>query len=156
MKSLTTLTTLFYFTTVKTTSLTTLTTLFCFIIINIESLTMLNTLFYFTAINMKSLTTLTTLFKSITIKMKPLTALTTMFYQNFMQNVWLHSLRCFTSLLLTRDIALLLLRCPYPSSIFLPWNFSVSIKVVYATVISPSGSSVESYMLYYPHLDVFS
>ena len=64
-------------------------------------------------------------------------------------NLWLRSLCCFTSLLLTQEITLLSLHCPYPSSIFLPRNFSVSIKFVCATVISPSGSSVESYMLYY-------
>ena len=105
--------------------------------------------------------------KSIAIKMKSLAALPTLFYQNFMQNLWLWLLRCLNSLLLkwnlglssigcftllqlTLDIALLSLWCSYPSSIFLLRNFSVSIKDLCATVISLSGSSVESYMLYYP------
>ena len=65
-------------------------------------------------------------------------------------NLWLCSLRCFTSLLLTRGIALLSLRCSFPSRIFLPRNFNVSIKFICATVISSWGSSVESYVLYYP------
>ena len=54
----------------------------------------------------------------------------------------LRSLLCFT-LLLTLTKPLLSTKC------FLSRNFSVSIKFVFATVISPSGISVELYMLYY-------
>ena len=58
-------------------SLTTLTTLFYFAItIKMKSLAMLTALFYFTTIKMKSLATLTTLFKFTTIKMKSLSTLT--------------------------------------------------------------------------------
>ena len=148
-------------------SLTALTTLCYFIAIKKKSLTTLTTLFYFTTINIKSLTKLTTLFATIPIKIKSLTGPPTLFYQKFMQNFWLCLLRCLNSLLLkwnlglssigcftllqlTLDIALLSLWCSYPSSIFLLRNFSVTIKDVCATVISLSGSSVESYMLYYP------
>ena len=101
MKFLPTLTTLFYFTTIKMKSLTTLTTLF-----------------YFTTIKMKSLTTLTTLFKFTTIDPRDRTTVTT---------------------------PTLSIKYFFPTR-----NFSVSMKFVCATVISPSGSSVESYMLYYP------
>ena len=92
------------------------------------SLTTLTTLFYFTTIKMKYLTTLTSLFYFITIKMKYLTTLTTLFfftdyihYAAFTSplvngNLWLRSLHCFTSLLLTLDISLPLLRCSYPLS----------------------------------------
>ena len=78
MKSLTTLTTLFYFTTLKMKSLSTPTTLFYLVsTIKMESLTSLTTLFYFTTIKMKSPTTL---FYFTTIKIKSLTTLTTLFY----------------------------------------------------------------------------
>ena len=69
-------------------------------------------------------------------------------------NLWLHSLHCFASLLRTLKIALSSLRCSYLLSTKLPRNFSVPIKSVCATVISLSGSSVESYMLCYPNHDV--
>ena len=48
-----------------------------------------------------------------------------------------------------------LTRLLYPPSIFLPRNFSVSIKFVCATVRTLSGSSMKSYMLYYPKISVF-
>ena len=79
MKSLTTLTTLFEFTTVKMKSLTSLTTLFYFTTIKMKFLTTLTTLFQFTTVKMRSLTTLTTLFYFTTIQMKSLTTLTRLF-----------------------------------------------------------------------------
>ena len=160
MKSLTTLTTLFYFTTLKMKSLSTPTTLFYLVsTIKMESLTSLTTLFYFTAIKMKSpttlfyfttikiksLTTLTTLFYFTTINVISLTTLTTLFkFTTIKMKPLRHSLCCITSLLLTREIALPSLCSPYPSSIFLPRNLGISIKFVCATVISPSECSVES------------
>ena len=78
MKSLTILTTLFYFTTIKMKSPTTLTTLFYFTTIKTKSLTTLTTLFYFTTIKMKSLTTLTTLFKFTTVNLKDRATVTTL------------------------------------------------------------------------------
>ena len=80
MKSLTALTTLLYFTTIKMKPLNTLTTLFYFTIIKMKYLTTLTTLFKFTTIKMKTVTTLITLFKFSTIKIKSLTTLTTLFY----------------------------------------------------------------------------
>ena len=77
MKFLTTLTTLFYFTTTKMKSPN---TLFYFTTIKIKSLTTLTTLFDFTTIKVISLTTLTTLFKFTTIKMKSLTTLSMLPY----------------------------------------------------------------------------
>ena len=65
IKSLATLTTLFYFTTIKMKSLSTLTTLFKFTTIKMKFLTMLATLFYFTTINPKDHTTVTALPLSI-------------------------------------------------------------------------------------------
>ena len=105
-------------------SLTTLTTLFYFTTIKMISLTTLNTLFYFTTIKMISLTTLTKLFYFTTIKIKPLTTLTTLFYLT-----------------------------TYPHY-GISRNFSVFINL-YVTVISPSGISVESYMLYYLYFATF-
>ena len=80
MKSLTTLSTLFYFTTIRMTSLTSLTTLFYFTTFKIKSLTALITPFNFTTLKMKPLTTVTTLFYLTTIKIKSLTTLTTLSY----------------------------------------------------------------------------
>ena len=65
MKSLATLTTLFYFTTIKMKYLSTLTTLFKFTTIKMKFLTMLATLLYFTTINPRDHTTFTTLPLSI-------------------------------------------------------------------------------------------
>ena len=59
-------------------SVTTLTTLFKFTTIKIKSLTTLTTLFYFTTIKMKSPTTLTTLFKITTINPRYRTTVTTL------------------------------------------------------------------------------
>ena len=115
MRSLTTLTALIYFTSIKMKSLTTLTTVFCFTTIKIK-LSTLNTLFYFTAIKMISLAMLTTMYYFTTINPRDCTTVTT-----------------------------LLLSVKY---IFFPRNFSVSLKFACETVISPPGSSVESYMLY--------
>ena len=80
MKSLTTLATLLYLTTIKMKSLATLTTLLYLTTIKMKSLATLTTLFYFTTIKMKYLSTLTTLFKFTTIKMKFLTMFATLFY----------------------------------------------------------------------------
>ena len=80
MKSLATLTTLLYLTTIKMKSLATLTTLLYLTTIKMKSLATLTTLFYFTTIKMKYLSTLTTLFKFTTIKMKFLTMFATLFY----------------------------------------------------------------------------
>ena len=78
LSSLTTLTTLFYFTTIKMKCLTTLTTRFFFT--DYTSLTTLTTVSFFTTVKMKSVTTLTTLFQFTITKMK----------------IWLRSLHCFT------------------------------------------------------------
>ena len=96
--SLTTLITLFNFTTIEWKSLTTLTTVFHFISIKMKYLTTLTTLFFFTDFThyavllspllkwniwlrcFSSLTNLITLFYFITIKWKSLTTLTTVFY----------------------------------------------------------------------------
>ena len=79
MKTLTTLTTLFYFVrTIKMKSLTTLTTLFYFTIIKMKSLTTPITMLKFTTIKMKFLTTLTALFKFTTIKPRDCTTVTTL------------------------------------------------------------------------------
>ena len=95
-----------------------------------KNLCTFNTLFHFTTIKIK-LSTLNTLFYFTTIKV-------------ICSLLWLCSLRCVTSLLLTREMKLLSLRCSDLSSIFFPRNFSVSLKFVCETVISPPGSSVES------------
>ena len=65
MKSLTTLTKFFYFTTINMKSLQALTTLFYFTTIKMKSLTTLNKLFYFTTSNPRDRTTVTTLLLSI-------------------------------------------------------------------------------------------
>ena len=100
-------------------SLNTLTALFCFTTIKIKYVTTLTTLFFFTCFS--SLTTLTAVFYFTTTKVKYLTTLTTLFYftdytrfavlLHYYSNKisdyahyavflhWLHSLRCFTSLL---------------------------------------------------------
>ena len=82
MKSLTGLTVLFFFSTIKMKSLSTITTPFSHYTdtsyistISIKIIT-LTALFYFTTIKVKSLNTLTTLFYFTTIKMKSLTTLT--------------------------------------------------------------------------------
>ena len=138
---------------------------------------MLTTLFYFSTSNPRDRTTVTTLLLSLNHQI--------VFPQEFQRFhklcmchsnftlrkfsgvlhallllkwiLWLRSLHCFTSLLLTLEIALPSLRCPYllSTEYFFPRNFSVSIKFVCATVISLSGSSVESYMLYYPVMLLF-
>ena len=75
-----------------------------------STLTTLTTLFYFTTIKWKFLTTLTTLFYFTAIKWKFLTTLITLFFFNdythyavllsplLKWNIWLRSLRCFSSL----------------------------------------------------------
>ena len=93
--SLTTPTTLFYFTTIKMKYLTTLTTLFYFTTIKWKSLTTLTTLIYFTAIKMKSLTTLTTLFYFTTTKPRDRTILTTLFLFLIHQIVFPQEFQCF-------------------------------------------------------------
>ena len=78
---MTTLSMMFYSVTIiKIKSLTTLTIMFYFTNIKKKSLTALTSLFSFTAIKTKSVTTLTTLFYLITtLKMKSRTALVTPF-----------------------------------------------------------------------------
>ena len=132
MKSLTTLTTLVYSTTIKMISLTTLSTLFYFTTIKMKSLTTLTTLFYITTIKMKSLTTLTTLFYFTTtpfyfttIKMTSLTAITMLFYLTTYPHyatLWLRSQRCFTSLFTLTTVL-------SSSKCFFPRNFSVFINL---------------------------
>ena len=68
MKSLATLSTLFYFTTIKIKSLTTLIALFKFTTIKMKPLTTFTPRLYFTTIKIKSLGTLTTLSYFTTIK----------------------------------------------------------------------------------------
>ena len=73
-------------------------------------------------------------------------SLTTLFYFTTFAHsatLWLRSLRSFISLL---TITMVLSSSKY----FFLWNFSVFIKFACATIVSPSGSSVEPYMLYYP------
>ena len=65
MNSLASLTTLFYFTTLKTISLTTLLHCFTFTTIKMKSLTTFFTLFYFITTNPRDRTTLTTLLLSL-------------------------------------------------------------------------------------------
>ena len=77
MRSLTTLTALIYFTSIKMKSLTTLTTVFCFTTIKIK-LSTLNTLFYFTTIKMISLAMLTTMYYFTTINPRDRTTVTTL------------------------------------------------------------------------------
>ena len=118
------------------------------------SLTTPTTLPFFAIVKTKSVTTLTTLFQFTIAKMKYLTTLAKVFLLLLLLKwiLWLRSLHCFTSLLLTLEIALpsptLLLSLTH--QIVFPRNFSISIKFVCATVIWLLGSSVESYMLYYP------
>ena len=78
MISLTTFTTLFYFTTIKMKSLTKLTTLSYFTTLKRISLTTLTTPFYFTTLKMISLNTLTRLFYFTTLKMISVTMLSTL------------------------------------------------------------------------------
>ena len=95
-------------------------------------------------------------------------------------NLWLRSLRCFISLLVKwypwlRSLCCFTLLLDYAhyavyftiinpryrtartklliSAKYFPRNFSVSIKFLCATVVSPSGISVEPYILYYPNFD---
>ena len=118
MKYLTTLTTLFY---LKMKYLTTVTTLFY---VKMKSLTTLTTLFYFTIIKMKSLATAITLFHFTTIKMKSI-----------------RSLRYFTSLLLTREIAL-----PSPT-LLLPYKyfFHQNLQCFYKFCISRSNFTIRNF-----------
>ena len=92
-----------------------------------KNLCTFNTLFHFTTIKIK-LSTLNTLFYFTTIKVISLTMLTAM---------------CYFTTINPRDettVTTLQLSVKY----FFPRNFSVSLKFVCETVISPPGSSVES------------
>ena len=136
------------------------------------SLTMLTTLSLFTTVKMKSLTALTTLFQFTITKMKYLNTLTMVFLLSLLLKwyLWLRSLHCFTftaikmtslttfttrfCFITTNPKDRAILTTLLLSLMKLPRNFSVPIKFVCATVISLSGNSVESYMLYYPNHDV--
>ena len=84
----------------------------------------------------KSLTMLTTLFKFTIIKVKSRTKLNRLFYFTTINPRY------------RTTVTMMLLSIKYFFSLR---NFSVSIKNVCATVICLSGSSVESYMFYYPN-----
>ena len=89
-----------------------------------KSLTTLTTLFYFTTVKMKFLTTLTTLFQFTITKAKYLTTLTTVFLFSLLLKLilWLHSLRCFTSLLLSLLLSLI-------HQIVFPWEIQYFHKI---------------------------
>ena len=93
--SLTILSTLSYFTTIKWKSLTTLTTLFYFTTIKMKYLTSLTTLFFLTTIKMKSLTTLTALFYFTTTNPWDRTTLTTLLLSLIHQIVFPQEFQCF-------------------------------------------------------------
>ena len=161
MKSLTRLTTLFYFTTIKIESLTNLTMQFYFTTIKMKSPTTLITLFYFIIFKINSLATLTALFYIVTtIKMKPLTTLPTLFYFTILK---IKSLSTPTTLFKFTTINNKSHYRNYAAFIdqvlFFPPGTSmyVSVKCVCATVISPSGSAVESCMIFtkYSNFELF-
>ena len=137
MKSLTTLTTLFQFTITKMKYLTTLATVFLLLLL-LKWILWLRSLRCFTSLLLKWYLWLRSLhcFTFTTIKIKSLTTLTTLFY--------------FTTINPIDRTTITTLLCSFIHQIVFPRNFSVSIKFVCATVISLLGSSVESYMLYYP------
>ena len=117
MKSLFTLTTLFYFTTIKIKYLTMLTTVFLLSLLLKWNLWLCSLRCFY------SLTTLTTLFYFTTIKWKSVTMLTMLFYFHYYQNEislyghctiflhWLYSLRCVSWLLLKWNLWLCSVCC---------------------------------------------
>ena len=134
MTSLTTLTTLFYFTTYPHYVILWLRSLRCF-----TSLLILTTL-------LSDYAHFAVLLRYLPSLRYSLTAFTTLFYFTtypLYATLWLCTLDCFNSLLTLTTVL-------SSSKYFSPRNFSVFIKFVCATVSSLSGNLVESYMLYYP------